>query len=127
MNNHDAGRYVIAADLGGTHLRVAVIDQAGTIRSRIKIKTPTDTAEAVVSAMVEASHKCVEAANVQPISAISVVVPSPINAIDGSVVKAPNLPCLDGFALRPALARALQLPVLVENDANAAAVGEMWH
>jgi glucokinase len=42
------------------------------------------------------------------------------------VVKAPNVSCLDGFDLRTALTEASNRPTILENDANAAAVGEMW-
>jgi glucokinase len=49
-----------------------------------------------------------------------------VNAAEGVVVKAPNVPCLDGFRLRAALQSELDEPVILENDANAAAIGEMW-
>jgi glucokinase len=45
---------------------------------------------------------------------------------EGVVVKAPNVPCLDGFRLAAALEDELAWPTSLENDANAAAVGEMW-
>ena len=60
------------------------------------------------------------------ICAVSVVVPGTVNAEDGVVVKAPNVPCLDGFRLAAALESELEWPAILENDANAAAVGEMW-
>src|SRR5258708_33552669 len=41
-------------------------------------------------------------------------------------MKAPNVGCLDGFYLAGALKRELNLPAIIENDANAAAAGEMW-
>jgi glucokinase len=49
-----------------------------------------------------------------------------VNVKQGIVVKAPNLACLDGFRLTAALTSELNLPAILENDANAAAVGEMW-
>jgi glucokinase len=49
-----------------------------------------------------------------------------VNVAAGAVVIAPNLPCLDGFLLGAALTEKLGLPAIIENDANAAAVGEMW-
>ena len=52
--------------------------------------------------------------------------PGTVNVEEGAVVKAPNLPCLDGFRLAAALTEQLSLPAILENDANAAAVGEMW-
>jgi glucokinase len=41
-------------------------------------------------------------------------------------MKAPNVASLDGFCLTAALKRELNLPAIIENDANAAAAGEMW-
>ena len=60
------------------------------------------------------------------IRSISLVVPGSINIDSGIIVKAPNLPCLDGFRLTAALEEELKRPAILENDANAAAIGEMW-
>src|SRR5262249_12668304 len=49
-----------------------------------------------------------------------------VNVAQGVVLKAPNLACLNGFPLAGALTAELGLPAIVENDANAAAVGERW-
>ena len=120
--NADLG-LIFAADLGGTHLRAATVDRKGKIQSRFKQKTPQDNdPKAIVEAIVKAVRECGDA----EISAVSLVVPGTVNVEEGAVVKAPNLPCLDGFHLATALSNQLDLPVIVENDANAAAVGEMW-
>jgi len=125
--------FVFAADLGGTHLRAATVDQSGLIHFRLKHNTPrADSADAIVHALVQAVRQCekqsresaVDAGGV--IRAVSVVVPGTVNVEEGTVVKAPNLPSLNGFRLTAALTEALQLPAVLENDANAAAVGEMW-
>lgn len=117
--------YVFAADLGGTHLRAAIIDTEGQIHSRVKYKTPTTTSEAIVQALVGAARECgLNSGHLY--GAVSVAVPGSVNVEEGSVVKAPNLPCLDGFQLTSALTREFNLPAILENDANAAAVGEMW-
>jgi glucokinase len=60
------------------------------------------------------------------IAAISLAVPGTIDVQEGVVIKAPNVPCLDGFRLAAALAGELDWPATLENDANAAAIGEMW-
>jgi len=120
---------VFAADLGGTHLRTAVVDETGKIHFRLKQKTPAaETPEEIVEALVSAASDCDEQSTGagKPIDAISVVVPGSVNVAAGSIVKAPNLPCLDGFHLTGALTNALNRPALLDNDANAAAVGEMW-
>jgi glucokinase len=58
--------------------------------------------------------------------AVSVVVPGSVQVETGVVFNAPNIPSLQGYQLAPALETALGRPVMLENDANAAAVGEMW-
>src|ERR1043166_8306663 len=122
-------RRVFVADLGGTHLRSAVVDQAGGIHFRAKQNTPVATSAAdIVEALVAAARECdrQNTAAGYSIDAISVVAPGTVNVAAGSIVKAPNLPFLSGFNLAEALARALKLPAILENDANAAAVGELW-
>ena len=116
-------KLIFAADLGGTHLRAATVDRCGRIHSRFKQNTPqVADANAIVDAIVAAVHQC----EVSDISAVSLVVPGTVKVEEGAVVKAPNLPCLDGFRLAEALSSRLELPAVLENDANAAAVGEMW-
>jgi glucokinase len=122
VDNTDSG-LIFAADLGGTHLRAATVDRKGRIHSRFKQNTPQgDDANAIVDAVVRTVHEC----GSTHISAVSLVVPGTVKVEEGTVVKAPNLPCLDGFRLAAALSSRLDLPAIVENDANAAAVGEMW-
>lgn len=120
---------VFAADLGGTHLRAATVDRDGRIHERVKHKTPkADSANEIVRAIVEAARECrlkAEQRGVR-ISALSVVVPGTVQVETGVVTKAPNVPSLDGFRLAAALTSELNLPTVLENDANAAAVGEMW-
>jgi glucokinase len=120
---------VFAADLGGTNLRAATVDENGKIDFRLKQNTPqTEDPQEIVRALVLAVRQCEEQskANGRRIRAVSVVVPGSVNVQSGIVVKAPNLACLDGFHLTCALTSELKLPALLENDANAAAVGEMW-
>jgi glucokinase len=121
--------YVFAADLGGTHLRVATVDRCGHISSRQMQATPqAEKPNEIVRALINAVHQRERSAAEQGgvISALSVVVPGTVNVAEGVVVKAPNVPCLDGFRLAAALESELEWPVILENDANAAAIGEMW-
>ncbi|HET9479587.1 MAG TPA: ROK family protein, partial [Pyrinomonadaceae bacterium] len=127
--NDGSKTLIFAADLGGTHLRAATVDARGKIHFRFKQNTPQGTdpdkiVAAVVSAVQECRKQFGDAAD--ELKAVSVVVPGTVNVEQGIVVKAPNLPCLDGFPLTAALAEELGLPATLENDANAAAVGEMW-
>src|SRR5262249_51156898 len=107
--------------------RSAVVDEHGKILSRLKQKTPAaKDPEEILQALLAAAHEFNKQSANQPIDSISVVVPGTVNVAAGSIVKVPNLPCLDGFNLAEALNAALDRPAILENDANAAAVGEMW-
>jgi glucokinase len=120
---------VIAADLGGTHLRAAVVDKEGQMYERIKLSTPNKgPAEELVDALVNAVDtlkKGIEDKG-NNIHAVSIAVPASLNFQEGLIAQAPNLPFLDNFRLADALKERISLPVILENDANAAAIGEMW-
>ena len=124
-----ASGLVIAADLGGTNLRTATVDASGQVLDRIKHSTPkAETADEIVRAIVEAARECERLAQArgEKIRAVSVVVPGTVQMETGIVTKAPNIQCLNGFRLAAALEGELRFPAVIENDANAAAVGEMW-
>ena len=57
---------------------------------------------------------------------VAAAVPGTVNVEEGIVLKAPNVPSLDGFRISAALKNELNLPCFLENDANAATVGENW-
>jgi len=119
---------VLAADLGGTNLRMAAVDREGKILHRTKHDTPkSDHAETIISAITEASNECLEAVKKEGwIKAFGAAVPATLNALDGIILKAPNLPSLDSFRFSATVSDELNLPVVLENDANAAAIGENW-
>lgn len=121
--------FVFAADLGGTHLRVAAVDGKGQIYFRQVQPTPqAEKPDKIVDALIAAARECErQLAKLEgAIAAVSVAVPGTINVAEGLVVKVPNVRGLDGFRLGAALENELGWPVSLENDANAAAVGEMW-
>jgi glucokinase len=120
--------FVLAVDLGGTHLRSAIVDEDGKALFRLKQKTPAVRApDALVHVLVDAAHAGESQLSAGgSICAISVAFPGSVNVSAGSVMQAPNLSCLNGFPLAEALSQELRCPVILENDANAAAVGEMW-
>jgi glucokinase len=117
---------VFAVDLGGTYLRSALIDGSGTIHQQSKQPTPKgDSPDWVVNALVTAARNG-SCNGGPPIVAASIMVPGTVDNKNATVVQAPNLPSLTNYSLKTVLEDRLGWPVLLENDANAAAVGEMW-
>jgi glucokinase len=116
---------VFAVDLGGTHLRVALVDDTGRILKQLKQETPKgDSAEYIIDALAAAARAW--DSDQLPVVAASIMVPGAVDNNKAVVLQAPNLPSLVNYPLKAALEERLGWPVFLENDANAAAVGEMW-
>jgi glucokinase len=121
-------KVVLACDLGGTNLRMAAVDRQGNILYRARRETPkSDRADEIVSTIVEEANECREAIKAEgKVEAIAAALPATVNAEKGILMKSPNVPCLDGFRMVAALENELSIKAVIENDANAAAVGESW-
>ena len=110
----------LAVDLGGTHMRVAVVDERGTIVDRDESPTPhdADTIDAFLDLVVamRARHEVDHAV---------VGVPGRVDHLAGTLLHAPNLPP-KWFSLvtRDTLQDAVGVPTTLVNDADAAVVGE---
>ena len=121
--NQLSERLVFAVDLGGTHLRIALVDDSGSILKHLKLETPKDESpDAILIALANAAREW----DCDRVVAASIMVPGAVDSDKAVVVQAPNLPSLINFELKAELQRRLGWPVFLENDANAAAVGEMW-
>jgi glucokinase len=110
-------------------LRAGIVDREGRINHQLKRTTPhAEKPNEIVRALVAGARECESIISKigGRIVAISVAVPGTVDVDNGVVIKAPNVPCLDGFRLAAALESELQWRAILENDANAAAVGEMW-
>src|SRR5918911_3333368 len=111
--NPSSESLVFAVDLGGTHLRVALIDASGTILQQLKQDTPKgDSADCVINALAAVAEKWRE--DEQPVVAASIMVPGPVDNDRGVVLQAPNLPSLINFQLKAALEQRLGWPVFLE-------------
>jgi glucokinase len=123
------GAAVIGVDLGGTNLRTSLLTPAGDILDRRK--EPTHAADGwskVVKRLAEniAQQRETAVRRGFDVLAVGVGAPGVIHMDSGIVVKSPNFPDWNNLPLREELERALHIPVFIENDANAAALGEQW-
>jgi glucokinase len=119
--------YSIGLDLGGTNLRAAAIDRTGKVLDKISGSTNfTEGREAVLDDMVAAIQKIEERLGAEGLAGIGVGVPGFIRMKEGVLAYSPNLPYLENFPIRDEMRRRLGAPMILENDANAAALGEKW-
>jgi glucokinase len=117
-------RTVIAADLGGTHLRAALVDESGRVEGRLDVDTPAAASRDEMLATITALLVRVAGAATRPPAAACLATPGLINADAGMVIIAPNVPGFRNLVLTTPIAERLGLPVYIENDASAAALGE---
>jgi glucokinase len=117
---------VIGIDLGGTQIRAAVLRGARLLGRAATLTGSDPTPERVLPRLVAAVQEALEKANVTlaEITGVGVSVPGPLDNRTGVVYSPPNLPAWTGVPLRDLLREQYQKPVFVENDANAAALGE---
>ncbi|PRX95455.1 ROK family transcriptional regulator [Allonocardiopsis opalescens] len=118
---------VLAADIGATHGRLAVMDLGG--RNLAESASPLslrDGPEPVVRWMTERFAVLLDRVgrSVDEVCGVGVGVPGPVNPHTGRVMPTALMPEWPGFDLRAALGEAFPGPVLVDNDANVMALGE---
>ena len=119
--------YAIGLDLGGTNLRAAAIDRNGRILEQVSGSSRLPGGrEALVNDMAAAIETLREHQGREGLSGIGVAVPGFILLKEGIVKNSNNIPALEDFCLRDELEQRLGTKVILENDANAAALGEKW-
>jgi glucokinase len=118
------GRLTIGVDLGGTNLRIAAFDSEWNRLAYINLPTRvSEGPDAVVGDMCDAIRRVLEQCP-QQLVGVGIGAPGPLELPSGKFHRPPNLPGFDGFLLKDAMESKLQTPVIVEKDANAAALAE---
>lgn len=117
---------ILAADVGGTNIRAAIVDGDGRImgerRSRIELGDRSVGEKMLITRLVDFFAGLV--ADTPAVSAIGIGFPGFFLGNTGVLAASPNLPNLNNVPLADRLAEALNLPVHVQNDALCAAIGE---
>jgi len=122
----DMAEYSIGVDLGGTNMRAAAIGRDGTMLDKVAGRTNfTEGRDAVLHDIASAIESLREKHG-GGLGGIGVGVPGFIRIKEGFITGSNNLPYLENFPVRDAISQRLGAPVILENDANAAAMGEKW-
>lgn len=117
--------HVIGIDLGGTQIRAALVDGGGAIIARAAEPTAADAGPAVVIGQIAALAAMVgQGVDRARIAGAGVSSPGPLDTVRGIALTIPTIKGFVDFPLRDALAQALKMPVVLENDGIAAAIGE---
>ncbi len=111
----------LGVDLGGTKIAAAVVED-GRILGQARQPTPQSGFEDVADAMAEVARRLLEEHG--PVAAIGVGSPGPLDPRAGTILFAPNIPGMEDAPIVAGLRRRLDLPVVLENDANAAGYAE---
>lgn len=117
---------VIGVDLGGTKLLAGAIEVSGHVRHReFRIAPVTVDPEAVLEFLASTIERLIAGVTTDggQVSAVGVGIPSLIDQARGIAVSTVHQP-LDGVPVRTILQERLQLPVMLDNDANCAMLAE---
>lgn len=125
-----ANQHVLAGiDIGGTTVKLAIFTEQGEIITQWEIPTDkTDFGKKIMQDVKEAITKKLEELNIpyESLKGAGAGAPGPVDTEKGILQGAVNIGWDDNFPLRDLLQSALNVPVAIENDANVAALGEMW-
>jgi len=119
--------YSIGLDLGGTNLRAAAVNRAGKILEKLSTSaSPHKGREHLLGEMVAVIDDLRSRWGTDPLAGIGLGVPGFISLKEGVIRNSNNLACLEDFPFRDEMEKRLKTTVILENDANAAALGEKW-
>lgn len=124
-----AEKWLVGVDLGGTTTKLAFISMYGEILHKWEILTDVSNegknitvniAKAIDAKLEELGHSKSE------IIGIGMGAPGPVDLATGVIFEAVNLGWREPYPLKDLLEVETSLPAVIDNDANCAALGEMW-
>jgi glucokinase len=120
--------FAIGVDLGGTNLRIAAVDTEGNLLEKITLGTQVSRGrDYVITEMCDAVGELSGKFRGRGrLLGAGIGVPGIIDKRTGMLRESPNLPGWDDYPVRAEIERRLSATVVLENDANSAALGEKW-
>jgi glucokinase len=117
---------ILGIDIGGTHTSLGLVSRRGKISASEMIERKQGE-RPLLERILESAEKMINAAEAQGNTPVGIGIGSPgiVDSKNGVVIAAGNLPELFGARLKELFSEKFSLPVTVENDVNALALGEM--
>lgn len=122
------GKLAIGVDIGGTKIAVSLIDLSGKVADKRVFDTNVQRGPwQAVNGIIASIHDIVQRHRIslEETIGIGVACGGPLDHERGLILSPPNLPGWDRIPINEILHREFNLPVALENDANAGAVAEM--
>lgn len=117
-------KYVVGVDLGGTKIYTALVDLDGNMVKEITVKTEAHRGDkAVLDKLISTIDTVLEGIDINEVKAIGVGSPGPLDVKKGLIVYTPNLPFKNFNIVQP-IKEKYNIPTYLDNDANAATLGE---
>lgn len=120
-------KYVFGVDIGGTTVKMGLFEADGTLLDKWEIPTRTeDNGKEILPDVARSIQKTLSDKNIpkEEVAGVGIGAPGPIDD-DGVVYKAANLGW-GVFSIKETVEKILEVPVFAGNDANVAALGEVW-
>ncbi len=120
--------WVVGVDLGGTKVEMGLVDSENRVTARRRIPTNADDGpQSVVERIAQCVTELEQETGGGRIAALGICCPGPLDHATGTLINPTNLPKFFNTPLRKMLAERLQMPVQLEHDAKAAALGEFYY
>ncbi|MDO8548723.1 MAG: ROK family protein [Ignavibacteria bacterium] len=118
-------KYALGIDLGGTSIKLGIVSNPGKIVSKISLPSHAELGPDEVISQVKKGIKQILAHKKEKIKGIGIGVPGVINTEKGTVEYPPNFPGWGRIKVGKIIQKEFGIKTLIENDANAAAIGEL--
>jgi glucokinase len=121
--------FLIGVDIGGTNVRMGIVTREGRILRKVQYATDVSKGGLALCEQFFSNFKDLIDRNVKrrdKPAGIGIGIAGAIDMKRGMIIHSPNIPDLDGFALRKFIAKRISIPIIIENDANAFTLGEGW-
>ncbi len=113
----------IVFDIGGSSVKHAIITEEGEFIKKGSYKSERDNFDDFKSAMISEIEKAKDEYNIE---GVAVSAPGAVDSDTGLIGGASALPCIHGPNFKKIFGEDLGLTLEIENDANCAALGEVW-
>lgn len=118
-------KYAIGVDLGGTNVKIGIVSHDGKITEKTSLETEAEGGPESVISQIKKGMREVLNGNKLKISGIGIGSPGIISVKKGIVEDPPNLPGWKKVSLGKIIEKEFKIRTYIENDANAAAIGEL--